>query len=79
MCIRDSGGIIRDIVAGRPSILMRPELYVTAAGLSALLAMAGELAGLPRYVAWPVATLAGFALRAAAIQWKLALPAYRER
>lgn len=73
------GGIIRDIVAGRPSILMRPELYVTAAGLSALLAMAGELAGLPRYVAWPVATLAGFALRAAAIQWKLALPAYRER
>ncbi|HAN89816.1 MAG TPA: hypothetical protein DCQ48_10835, partial [Erythrobacter sp.] len=28
------GGIIRDVVAGRPSILMRPELYVTAAALS---------------------------------------------
>ena len=27
--------IIRDVLAGRPSILMRPELYVTAAALSA--------------------------------------------
>ena len=26
---------IRDVLAGRPSILMRPELYVTAAALSA--------------------------------------------
>ena len=29
------GGIIRDVLAGRPSILMRPELYVTAAALAA--------------------------------------------
>src|SRR3954451_9207771 len=29
------GGIIRDVLAGEPSILMRPELYVTAAALSA--------------------------------------------
>jgi len=29
------GGIIRDVLAARPSILMRPELYVTAAALSA--------------------------------------------
>src|SRR3546814_7310835 len=28
------GGIIRDILAGQPSIIMRPELYVTAAALS---------------------------------------------
>ena len=26
-----AGGIIRDVLAGEPSILMRPELYVTAA------------------------------------------------
>src|SRR3982751_1058124 len=31
------GGIIRDVLAGEPSILMRPELYVTAAALSAAL------------------------------------------
>ena len=35
------GGIIRDVLAGRPSILMRPELYVTAAALSSLLAERG--------------------------------------
>ena len=29
------GGIIRDVLAGEPSILMRPELYVTAAALAA--------------------------------------------
>ena len=73
------GGIIRDVVAGRPSILMRPELYVTAAALSATLCAAGELLALPRAIAWTLATAAGYALRAAAIQWNLALPAYREK
>ena len=29
------GGIIRDVLAGEPSILLRPELYVTAAALAA--------------------------------------------
>lgn len=68
------GGIIRDVIAGRPSILMRPELYVTAAALSA--ALAAALSGLERAVAWPIAMTAGFALRGLAIRRKLALPAY---
>ncbi len=68
------GGIIRDVIAGRPSILMRPELYVTAAALSATLAAA--LSGLERAMAWPIAMTAGFALRGLAIRRKLALPAY---
>ena len=70
------GGIIRDVLAGRPSILMRPELYVTAAALSASVTVLGELAGLRREIVWVVATGAGFGLRLAAIRWKLALPAY---
>ena len=72
------GGIVRDVIAGEPSIIMRPELYVTAAALSAALCVAGEAAGLPRGGVWIAAALAGFALRAAAIRWRLALPAYRE-
>lgn len=72
------GGIIRDVVAGRPSILMRPELYVTAAALSAALCAATELMGVQRAIGWSVAIAAGYALRSAAIQWKLGLPAYRE-
>ena len=70
------GGIVRDVVAGEPSIIMRPELYVTAAALSASLCVAGQSIGLPRELAWMVAASAGFVLRAAAIHFRLALPAY---
>lgn len=71
------GGIVRDVIAGEPSIIMRPELYVTAAALSAALCVAGDMAGMPREATWIGAALAGFALRSAAIRWHLALPAYR--
>lgn len=71
------GGIIRDVIAGRPSILMRPELYVTAAALAAGLCALGQLAELPRELSLPGAALAGFALRGWAIRSGLALPAYQ--
>ncbi len=73
------GGIIRDVVAGRPSIIMRPELYVTAAALSAGLCVVGTAIELPRIPVWVGAALAGLILRSAAIRWNLALPAYREK
>ena len=74
------GGIIRDVLAGEPSILMRPELYVTAAALAATLYVILRLAiGLPAFEAAVPAALAGFGLRAAAMHWRLALPAYRGR
>ena len=71
------GGIIRDVLAGRPSILMRPELYVTAAALSAGLCALGDVLALPRELAWSVAALSGFALRGAAIRFGIHLPAYQ--
>ncbi|AKM09617.1 trimeric intracellular cation channel family protein [Croceicoccus naphthovorans] len=70
------GGIIRDVLAGVPSILMRPELYVTAAALSSALCAGALLAGLPQGLALGIAALAGFVLRGAAIVWKIELPAY---
>ena len=73
------GGIIRDVLAGEPSILMRPELYVTAAALAAGLHVLLLALGLPIAVAASLAALAGFGLRAAAIHWRLALPAYGGR
>jgi len=73
------GGIIRDVLAGEPSILMRPELYVTAAALSAGLYVVLRVSGLDAWAAAGIAAGAGFALRAAAIRWHLALPAYRGR
>ena len=75
-----AGGIFRDVLAGVPSILLRPELYVTAAALTAALCALGIVAGLPQGPVWAAAALAGFGLRGAALVWKLELPAYsRER
>jgi uncharacterized membrane protein YeiH len=71
------GGIIRDVLSGEPSILMRPELYVTAAALSAALMVGLLLFGLPGPIAGAIAALAGFALRGAAIWKGWSLPAYR--
>lgn len=70
------GGIVRDVLAGRPSILMRPELYVTAAALSAALAALGIALGLSATATWALAVAAGFVLRGAAIHWSLGLPTH---
>lgn len=71
------GGIIRDVLAGEESILLRPELYVTAAALSAALTVALLLLGVPAAIAGPGAFLAGFGLRGLAIRRGLNLPEYR--
>jgi uncharacterized membrane protein YeiH len=71
-----AGGIIRDVLAGEPSILMRPELYVTAAALSSGLLVGLSVAGVAPLSAALVAALAGFGLRGIAIARGLRLPAY---
>lgn len=71
------GGIIRDVLAGEPSILLRPEIYVTAAALAAGLYVGLGQIGVPLPIAATLGAVAGFVLRAVAIRWKLALPAYR--
>jgi uncharacterized membrane protein YeiH len=71
------GGIIRDVLAGEPSILLKPEIYVTAA------ALASGLFGLLLWLAVPmipaafIAATAGFVLRAMAILKGWGIPAYR--
>lgn len=72
-----AGGIIRDVLAGEPSILMRPELYVTAAALSSGLFVAFSLLGFSGPLAALASVLAGFALRGVAIARGWSLPAYR--
>ena len=72
------GGIIRDVLANEPSILMRPELYVTAAALAAGLFVGLSLLGVAAWVAAAIGILAAFALRALAISRGWSLPAYRD-
>lgn len=71
------GGVIRDVTVGVPSILMRHELYVTPAVLAAALYVGLAWSGVA--APWPSAlsVSAGFALRGAAIIWKLSLPPHR--
>lgn len=70
------GGIIRDVLAAEPSILLKPELYVTAAALAAGLFVILTLVGAPLLPAAGIAVGAGFALRAVAIVKGLALPGH---
>jgi hypothetical protein len=71
------GGIIRDVLAGEPSILLRPEIYVTAAALAAGLFVLMAWAGVPLLIAAIIGALAGFALRAMAIVKGCAIPSYK--
>lgn len=73
------GGTIRDVLAGVPSIIMRPEVYVTAAALASGLFLILLSLGVGTPVAAVCGALAGFALRGAAIHWSLGLPAYRAK
>ncbi|MGY2050516.1 trimeric intracellular cation channel family protein [Methylobacterium sp. JK268] len=71
------GGVIRDVAAGVPSVLIRHELYVTAALAAAGLFVVLVAAGLTD--PWPalIGTAAGFVLRGAAIRWRLTLRPHR--
>ena len=73
------GGTIRDILAGVPSIIMRPEIYVTAAALASGLFLVLTWLGVATSVAAVAGAASGFVLRGAAIRWSLALPTYRGR
>lgn len=71
------GGIFRDVLAGVPSIIIRPELYVTAVALASGSYVGLTAAGLDTTAAATLAVGAGFALRATALIKGLGLPHYR--
>jgi uncharacterized membrane protein YeiH len=72
-----AGGIIRDVLAHERSILLRREIYITAAALAAGLFVGLSLLGLSGFIAAAIAIIAGFVLRSFAIVRGWSLPAYR--
>jgi uncharacterized membrane protein YeiH len=72
------GGIIRDVLAGTPSIIMRPEIYVSAAALASGLFVLLVAMGLPIALAGLIGGAAGFGLRAMAISRGWAIPPYQK-
>ena len=70
------GGIVRDLLAGQPSILLRREITVTAALLAATAYVGLKAAGLSNLEAALIAAPCGFALRAGALVWGWSLPSF---
>ena len=71
-----AGGIIRDVIAREPSILLRREIYITPAALAAGLYVGLSQAGLSGFAAAGIAAISGFTLRGLAIVRGWSLPAY---
>jgi uncharacterized membrane protein YeiH len=70
------GGVIRDVLAGEPSILLRRELYISAAIVSAAVFVVLRTMGMDWLWASGAAVALGFAVRGGAIIWKWHLPAF---
>lgn len=73
------GGVVRDLLAGQPSILLRREITVTAAILAAVAFVGFKLLGLSNVPAALLAMPLGFALRAGALVWGWSLPSFPAR
>lgn len=70
------GGIVRDILAGQPSILLRREITISAALVAATLYVVARELGLDHWPAALIAAPIGFALRAGALAWGWSLPGF---
>lgn len=73
------GGIIRDILGGESPIILRQEIYITAALVGAAVFVGLMQAGASQDLAVVLGFAAGFGLRAAALHWGLTLPRYTPR
>lgn len=71
------GGVLRDIIAGDPSVLLKREIYVTAALAGACVYVAMHLAQIDMMIAVICGSLAAFIVRGGALirGWKL--PVYK--
>jgi uncharacterized membrane protein YeiH len=73
------GGILRDLLANEPSVLLRPEIYVTAALAGSATFTVLTLAGAPLLAAALAGSLAAFLVRGGALRFGWSFPPYRSR
>lgn len=74
-----AGGILRDVLANEPSVLLRPEIYVTAAIAGAGVFTAAHALGLPLLAASLAGATAAFLVRGGALMFGWTIPAYKPR
>ena len=70
------GGVIRDILGGDIPVILRKEIYVTAALMGASFFVFSQQLGLTKDIALVVGFVTALVLRAAAIGFDLSLPAF---
>lgn len=68
------GGVLRDILAGEPSVLLRPEIYVTAALCGSFVFVLASWVGLPQSAASVLGFLSAFSVRGGALYYGWQLP-----
>lgn len=73
------GGILRDLLANEPSVLLRPEIYISAALMGAGAFTAAQMLGLPQYASSGIGVAIAFGLRGGALHYGWMLPRYRSR
>ena len=70
------GGVVRDLLAAQPSILLLREITITAALLSASTFVGLRMLDVSVMVASIIAVILGFGLRAGALAWGWSLPGF---
>jgi uncharacterized membrane protein YeiH len=73
------GGILRDLLSHEPSVLMRPEIYVSAALLGAGVFVIASLLGAPLLASSAIGVVSAFVLRGGAIRYGWAFQPYKPR
>ena len=73
------GGLIRDVICGETSLVLRKEIYATCAAAGAGVHIALSLLGTPFVWAASAGFLTAFILRGCGIKFGLALPSYKAR
>jgi uncharacterized membrane protein YeiH len=73
------GGVLRDIVAGEPSVLLRPEIYVSAALAGSGVFTAANALGFSQMICFAAATLTAFVIRGGALRYGWCFPVYKAR
>lgn len=72
-----AGGMIRDVLCNVIPMILRKEIYATAAILGGALYTLFKYIALPEYIAVIGAILGALTLRLAAIYWRVTLPAFQ--
>jgi uncharacterized membrane protein YeiH len=73
------GGVIRDVLCAEVPLILRKEIYATAAAAGATVYVLLHAAGIGYIVALAIAGGLTFGIRAVAIAYSLSLPAYKGR